>query len=132
MRARAYLGPVPARARSGRGATHQPPRPSGDPATNRPLRAKPPAQANRRPRAKAQAAGQSAGGCGSKPYVVGAMMIGVRVGLRLPPRGSSVTSTLLTPLSYPETPTEPSPRWVTENSTSVGSGACVPRSSHTS
>ena len=38
-----------------------------------------------------------------------ATITGLRVGLRLPPAGSSVTITLLTPCRSPGTPTVPSP-----------------------
>ena len=60
------------------------------------------------------------------------MITGEWVGAELPPAGSGVTSTALTPLMFSGSPMLPAPLEVTLNSVLVGDGAAVPRCNQTS
>ena len=67
-----------------------------------------------------------------RSYVRRATITGAVVGAGVPPSGSCVTITALTPLRLPGTPTDAVPLEVTPNSVPVGIGCALPRSTHIS
>jgi hypothetical protein len=73
-----------------------------------------------------------AAGRGLASQVTCATITGADVGARVPPAGSSVTSTALIPLRLPGTPTAADPLARTPNNVPVGVGAALPRCTHIS